>query len=553
MTIKYDSSIKNRIHNYFSLDFEDRKELIGDILNPNLSDPPNKNKIYLFEAFSKYLSKHISNSILIGDILSDIVFGICENGHLKVFKYLVSSLKNKKKDFKFVRTDDEGNTIFLSALSSGNLELVKYIVDNQLMDTLFGDVNYENQTSYHKAVMSENLEVVKYLEDLYVKEQKKYSLGNISQYEYLELPLTDPKSIVYQPDSSDSSPYFYANLEISKYMESKYQINFKLKTVDSEDVYLMAAYLGYVDKMNYLEDKHNWDINSVNSDGDNAYIMASFSGKVEVLKHLDSKYEDHHIVKFKNFDGDDAIYECFNADQLEVYKYFDERCDKGEHDIFDDFRKNQDYDFFPQIACELGALNILKHLNYQGYQNNATDDCDDYLTHIAVTNNHLHILKYLLEERGFSTELINEFGDDILLTAIKLDDLDIVKYLIGHDPFQKYKLFKKKIYINKYQNDDEIFPYIINVKSLNMLEYILKIHSRLLKKILSKRSELTKPKNRVSQGKYNKEYFKINYSEDADRKKYNKTHYTAHNILKFIKNFDVIISISKHVIWEKWV
>ena len=80
---------------------------------------------------------------------------------------------------------------------------------------------------------------------------------------------------------------YCGHLELIKYFESK---NYDIHKVDKHgwNIYIYAAYKGYVEIMKHLEDTHNWNIYTKANDGKSAFSFINTHESVR--EHLTKNY-----------------------------------------------------------------------------------------------------------------------------------------------------------------------------------------------------------------------------------------------------------------------
>ena len=218
------------------------------------------------------------------------------SGNLDILNYILKTKYNDQNVLKYERTKKTSNndTVYFSAIKSGNLEMVKEI--EKLM-TNKNDTNWYARMLSHKnnkkegpflvAVSSGSLEMVKYFEKVYFDYNQNLSKniysGKINAFKFRFLDKYE-KDVIYM------------------------------------DAFLSAVKNGHIDILKYLREK-NWKIEEICkgklvykrcSNDNNAYLVAAANGQLEVIKFLEKEYNWDPFTK-TNYE-----YHGFNAYDLSV-------------------------------------------------------------------------------------------------------------------------------------------------------------------------------------------------------------------------------------------
>jgi ankyrin repeat protein len=278
-------------------------------------------------------------------------------------------------------------------------------------------------------------------------------------------------------------------LNLVKYLidEKEYKIN-----IDSLS---MALQGGHLDIIKYLEDEKGAKIDtytisniieSGNLDvvkdlvekkgagiGVNAYSDAVKSGNLNVVKY---------VVEKGATIGINAVNNAIETGNLDLIEYL---VDEKEYFIHNDGfilaiknghlhivkylvnekGKEISYDLF-QKAVLSGHLNIVKFFMEKNARIASLGD--GHMAYLAASKGHLHILKYLVEEKGV------KINDMTYNEAIDKGHLDVIKYLSGDEVVDKEgNVYKLKDGIKPYKIDNYAVYAAAQNGKLNIVKYLV--------------------------------------------------------------------------------
>lgn len=138
-----------------------------------------------------------------------------------------------------------------------------------------------------------------------------------------------------------------------------------------------------------------------------------------------------HLIDSENNEFQKLILHCCEADKIEILQYF--------------LQEKVNTDTLEKCViktCENGYLHILKYL-FENYDLNIHQNYDLALRK-AGTNNHIHIVKFLLTDKSLKENANpHAVNDDLYITAIMKQNKDLLNYLDN-----EYKILKTDLIIN---------------------------------------------------------------------------------------------------------
>ena len=265
-----------------------------------------------------------------------------EKGNLEIVKYLVENGADIK--------DNDSNTALTVASRNGNLEVVKYLVEN---GADINDKDNYGDTALMVASWNGNLEVVKYLVE---------NGADIDENSHGKTALM----IASEKDNEDKD-----DLEKERMMRMKIEM-MRASLMNGADINaknyddwtagpFRYGELSYYEIIKYLVE-NGADINIKYNNGSTVLMKASKSGNYEIVKLL---IENGADINDKDNDGNTALMSAFSGnyfsrDRLEIVKYL--------------IKSGADINYNLILASGDGNLRAVKFLVENGADVNAKDN-----------------------------------------------------------------------------------------------------------------------------------------------------------------------------------
>ena len=318
--------------------------------------------------------------------------------------------------------DETGNSTLHIAATQGHIDMVKYFVERCKCPPTAR--NHEGKTLLHVACEGKRISNVALVEYL-------VSLNN-------EAP--------YEKDNDNNTAFHLAamsgQLDILNYLIEKFELNcLKSGTCDCmrdkkclgfrNRTLLHAACRNEQNAqvVKYLMKYHNSDLDVRDDDGNIPIHLSATNGDLETIKYLLEDYkcsQDHLTLQDKN--GRNLLhFASCEEKNLSVVEYL---CTK--HSCSDPYLEDRQKSSAFHLAAYYGCLNIIKFLMERSPTK--AKECRNMrgqsVLHYACMQNHLHVVRYLVEECGYDfTAKDNEGLSSMHLTA-RFGGVEVLKFLI---------------------------------------------------------------------------------------------------------------------------
>ncbi len=183
----------------------------------------------------------------------------------------------------------------------------------------------------------------------------------------------------------------------------------ELKSVLLYNLYFELIYNNEFEKIQYLIDNYNLDLSIPDNQPlhltirlDNYFLFDFLIKDNNVLSNLD------HLT----------LYICCIYKKFNYFKYIIENINK----VFD----LQHYRTGLFYACENGSYKIVEYILSKNIIQNPTQDNRNYLS-AAISSGNLNLIKYLIEDVGFSIKNNNQLA---LRIACEKEHIHVVRYLL---------------------------------------------------------------------------------------------------------------------------
>ena len=223
-----------------------------------------------------------------------MVFNAISNGDLETTKYLI-----EENNIDINSKDENGKTLLMKACCNTNLDLVKYLVENKADLTIKDNKNY-NALMY--AVEKSTLDIVRYLfeesDTINIEQLSKDQMGLLS----LAIKNNDFRILRYLVESQNFDITIsndkgqtlallaagYGKLDSVKYLIDK-NANITAKDNNGNNILMYAASSGNLSLVKYIVNASVVDINETNNDNKTAKDIAIAHNQTEIAKFLDQK------------------------------------------------------------------------------------------------------------------------------------------------------------------------------------------------------------------------------------------------------------------------
>ncbi|XP_076377912.1 uncharacterized protein LOC143259463 [Megalopta genalis] len=387
-------------------------------------------------------------------------------GNLEIVKFLIN-----EKGADFNAKDNEGMTILHTAAGYGNLEIVKFLINEKGAD--FNAKDNEGMTILHTAVKYGNLEIVKFLinkkgDDFNAKDINRMKiLHTAARYGKLEIVkfLINEKRADFDAEDINGMTVLHAaaesvNWEIVKFLINEKGADCNVQDMNGMTILHTAAMYGNLEIVKFLINEKRADFNAEDIAGMTVLRMAAVSGNWEIVKFLINEKGADFTVK--GYEGTTILHIAAMYGNLEIVKFLIN--EKGA-----DFNaKDNNGMTVLHTAAENGNLEIVKLLiNEKRADFNAKDNNGMTILHTAARYGNLEIVKFLINEKGadFNAEDID--GMTVLQMAAKFGNWEIVKFLINKkgDDFNAKDINRMKILHTAARYGKlEIVKFLINEK-----------------------------------------------------------------------------------------
>jgi ankyrin repeat protein len=338
------------------------------------------------------------------------------------------NLFEKYKDLK----EDELNSEFLDACSSGNLEVVKYVLTSSELK-YHADINCESGLSLYNACEAGHLEIVKFL--LTGKNlSQKYDMGFDSNMD------EDERDAPFRVACSNGHFPIIKYLLTSPELEQHYPLENKNDSAISD-----ASYAGRIDVIKYLTSSPDLNTHlSLTECAEKGFYMACLNNQDETIKFFFDYCEKNHLSpnKIGLTDGLKSLAGNIHCDSLKML-----------------------------VSLMVSSTNFVKRLPYNKKR---VDYINDALGSAAASGN-LEVVKYLLT----SPELPEHGSTSIAVNRASFTkQFEVLQYLIFELNAPKDK--EVKDFLNNYPNP--VVENMFQARELNQ-----NLHEQLSYKTVSKK------------------------------------------------------------------
>ena len=223
-----------------------------------------------------------------------MVLNAISSGDLETTKYLI-----EENNIDINSTDENGQTLLMKACCNTNLDLVKYLVENKADITKTDKKNY-NALMY--AVEQSTLDIVRYL----FEESDTINIEQLSKDQIGLLSLAIKNN----------------DFRILRYLVESQNFDVTISNEKGQNLALLAAGSGKLDSVKYLRDK-NANITAKDNNGNNILMYAAASGNLSLVKYIvNAAIVD---INEKNNDDKTAKDIAIAHNQTEIAKFLDQK------------------------------------------------------------------------------------------------------------------------------------------------------------------------------------------------------------------------------------
>ena len=396
-----------------------------------------------------------------------------EQGHLNICRMLL-----QRYNFLNHERDDDGLNVLHSAVLSGELELLQYLIENG--SDVFSKTK-DGRSCLHLAAEQGDLNICRMLLQSYnfvIHETDDDGLTVLhsavlsGELELLQYLIENGSDVFSKTKDGRNCLHIAAekgHLNICRALLQSYNFDIDARDDDMFTVLLRATCNDDLGLLEYLIENGS-DIFSKTTDGRSCLHLAAENGHLEICKALLQKYNfDIHATDDSSWT---VLHGAAWSGDLELLQYLIENGSDG-------FSKTKDGRSCLHIAAEQGDLNIcrmlLKNYNFVIHE---TDDAGLTVLHSAALGGDLALLQYLIEN-GSDVFSKTKNGRSCLHLAAEKGHLDLCRALLQNYNFDIHA------------RDDDMFTVLLHAAcsdDLKLLEYLIENGSDIFSKTTDGRS-----------------------------------------------------------------
>ncbi len=378
---------------------------------------------------------------------------------LKSYNYLQILLQPTVTNTKLNKTR---NTVLLSTAISGNLHLLKVLIENS------ADVNSKDkggQTPLHKSAENGHLECLKYLIEIKANPNaedkhsqtpvhKSAENGHLECLKYL----IESKADVNAKDDKGQTPLYKSaekgHLELMKCLiENKGDVN--AKDDEGQTPLHKSARAGHLECCKYLFDKKA-DVNAKDLFDQTPLHNSALKGQLECLKYL---IDNNAEVNRKDKVGQTPLHKSASAGHLKCCKYLlDNKADVN--------AKDQNGQTPIHIFATSGHLKRIYYFINNKTEVNVKDKDGQTPLHKSAEKGHHECIRYLIDNNA-DVNRKDKVGQTPLHKSASAGHLKCCKYLLDNkaDVNAKDQNGQTPIHISATSGHLECIHYFINNKT----------------------------------------------------------------------------------------
>ncbi|XP_045198124.2 uncharacterized protein LOC123552484 [Mercenaria mercenaria] len=345
------------------------------------------------------------------------------NGNYQLVQHL--SVKYQEM-IKFV--DNDGNTAAHDAAASGNIQTLKYLIENHIEPHI---CSRDGCTLLHEACYYGRPEVMKYLATTFPKMLTARSLngyscchaaalgGCVEILDFLIRSGADPGALSEDGSTILHEAAFSGKLDMVKYISDHCADMLEIGNVRSYLAIHFAAQEGHLEVLTHLLSVSDGQVLETYENQTLLHI-AAYNGRMNIVKYICSKLTD--IVCKRDINEANAIHYAARGGFIEILDYL---LSKG----LDPNATTSSGSSILHLAAYDGKLETVKHIcNKYPQLLQKLDDTGHNVGHYGAGSGNVELLKFVIEQ-GIEPMAASSNGSTLLLKAAFGGSLDIVKYI----------------------------------------------------------------------------------------------------------------------------
>jgi len=348
-------------------------------------------------------------------------------GNEKIVKYLVDHGADVDKEM------EDGITPLLIATQNGHKDIVEYLVEHGADINKASEMNRSTPLSI--AAQNRHKDIIEYLVEhgADVNKERKDGctpllIATKKGYEYIVEYLVKHGADVNKANNDGVTPVSIAAEEefenIIKYLE-KHGADINKADKDGVTPLFMATQTGNVNIIKYLVE-HGADTNKQNLKGNIPLHVAGEKGYENIVKYLVEHGAD---INKQNNNGLTPLDIAKRMKNEKIVEYLE-----GENKKSNDFKN----------ALKQGDLSSVENLIQRGARVNKEWEDGDTPLSIAICNENLDLIKYLVEHGANINQKYGKDDDTPLHDAVIMGNKNIVKYLVRKGAHVNRKNYQEK-------------------------------------------------------------------------------------------------------------
>ena len=319
-----------------------------------------------------------------------------KNGNVEMLKYLI---EEQKCPTKFpCKAKGETTPLHIAACES-QIHTLRYLIDKEKCDP--NCVDFDLNTPLHLAAAHGKIEAVRYLiEECLCKpfarnKQRNTPISFAEKTGRLDIVKYFIQRFGYSPCCHDAyNTVFWGQLEVLKYLVSVKNTKMPKRLSQLQSALFFAIIRGNLCLVQYLVEEHNCDINDVNGLGQNALIFAAYPGNLDMVKYIISR-KRCNIHRIDN-DGRSSLWFVVKHGDIDILKFL-----LDEEDCNPSVPITRSGETMLHIAAQFGHVSLVAFLIKQKKANPYCTQKDHKTPlHFAVLYDKLDVVKYLIEKQG---------------------------------------------------------------------------------------------------------------------------------------------------------